>query len=302
MSNKAATGEIDGMNQTPPDIPVIDHIAPLTAAYSAWFCDVWGVVHNGITPHDSAVQACQAFRDRGGVVVLLSNSPRHGDGVAAQLDRIGVPRSAYDTLVTSGDVARALMLRRGGDKVFLLGPERDRPMLDGLDIQLVGPDEAEVVLCSGLFDDETETPEDYTDLFTRLRARSLPMICANPDLMVERGDRLVYCAGALAARYGEMGGEVVYTGKPHPPIYDLARERLHALAGAVPDSNILAIGDGVKTDIAGAIAEGLDAVFVASGLHVRDMDASDALDGAAIAELFAGSPTKPVAAMKRLAW
>jgi HAD superfamily hydrolase (TIGR01459 family) len=290
------------MNETPPDIPVIQHIAPLAGPYAAWFCDVWGVVHNGITPHDTAVQACQTYRDEGGVVALLSNSPRHSAGVAGQLDEIGVPRAAYDVLITSGDVARAQMERRGGDKVFLLGPERDRPMLAGLDIELTGPDAAEVVLCSGLFDDETETPDDYTALFARLRARGLPMICANPDLMVERGNRLVYCAGALAQAYGETGGEVVYTGKPHPPIYALARERLAGIAGATPDSAILAIGDGVHTDIAGAIAEGLDSVFIASGLHVREMDDSDTLDRAAIAALFADSAKKPLAAMRRLRW
>jgi len=290
------------MNDTPPEIPVIEHIAPLASGYNAWFCDVWGVVHDGITPHHSAVQACGTYRDQGGIVVLLSNSPRHSGGVAEQLDEIGVPRAAYDLLVTSGDVARAQMERRGGDKVFLLGPERDRPMLAGLDIELTGPDEAEAVLCSGLFDDETETPEDYTELFARLHERGLPMICANPDLMVERGNRLIYCAGALAKAYGEMGGEVVYTGKPHPPIYALARGRLAQVAQDVPDSAILAIGDGVRTDIAGAIAEGLDSVFVASGLHVRDMEAHETLDRAAIAELFAGSPQKPMAAMKRLRW
>ncbi len=289
------------MNETPPDIPVIQHIAPLAAGYAAWFCDVWGVMHNGIKPHDSAVQACQAYRAAGGVVILLSNSPRHSGGVAIQLDEVGVPRDTYDALVTSGDVARTEMMRRGGGKVFLLGPERDRPMLAGLDIELTGPDAAEVVLCSGLFDDETETPEDYTELFQRLRARGLPMICANPDLMVERGDRLIYCAGALAKAYGEMGGEVIYTGKPHPPIYELARERLAEVAGDTPDSAILAIGDGVRTDITGAIAEGLDSVFVASGLHV-EMDESDALDRAAIAALFADSAKKPLAAMKRLRW
>jgi HAD superfamily hydrolase (TIGR01459 family) len=290
------------MNETPPEIPIIDHIAPLAGAYSAWFCDVWGVVHNGIKPHDSAVQACGAYRAAGGVVLLLSNSPRHSDGVAAQLDEVGVPRDTYDALVTSGDVARTEMMRRGGERVFLLGPERDRPMLAGLDIELTGPEEAQVVLCSGLFDDETETPEDYAGLFTKMRAHELPMICANPDLMVERGDRLIYCAGALAKAYGEMGGNVIYTGKPHPPIYALARERLAVISAGIADSAILAIGDGVRTDIAGAQAEGLDSVFVASGLHVDDLGASDKLDSATIAHLFADSAKRPLAAMKRLRW
>ena len=290
------------MNVTPPDIPVIDHIAKLANAYTAWFCDVWGVVHNGITPYDSAVQACQAYREHGGVVVLLSNSPRHSDGVALQLDEIGVTREAYDALVTSGDVARAQMMRRGGERVFLLGPERDRPMLAGLDIALTGSENAQVVLCTGLFDDESETPDDYKEMFARLRALDLPMICANPDLMVERGDRLIYCAGALAAAYAGAGGEVIYTGKPHPPIYQLARERLRNLVGEVSDAEILAIGDGVKTDIAGAFNEGLDCVFVASGLHVERVHSAETLDRSAIASLFADASGQPLAAMKRLQW
>jgi len=290
------------MNDTPPEIPIIDHIAPLASGFSAWFCDVWGVVHDGIKPHDSAVQACGAYRAAGGVVILLSNSPRHSGGVASQLDEVGVPRDTYDALVTSGDVARTEMMRRGGERVFLLGPERDRPMLAGLDIQLTGPEDAQVVLCSGLFDDESETPDDYADLFARLHARGLPMICANPDLMVERGDRLIYCAGALAQSYTEVGGEVIYTGKPHPPIYALARERLAEIAGQTPDRAILAIGDGVRTDIAGAQAEGLDSVFVASGLHVQGMTGNDTLDRAEIAALFSSTAQKPLAAMKRLRW
>jgi len=290
------------MNQTSPDIPVIDHVAPLASRYNAWFCDVWGVLHNGITPYDSAVQACESFRGAGGIVVLLSNSPRHSDGVAEQLHDIGVSGAAYDVLVTSGDVARAQLERHGGDKVFLLGPERDRPMLDGLDIVLSEPQQAEIVLCSGLFDDEAETPDDYTELLAALRERDLAMICANPDLMVERGERLIYCAGALAKAYAQIGGTVIYTGKPHPPIYALARQRLAERTGETPDPAILVIGDGVHTDIAGATAQGLDSIFVASGIHVRDLSDARALDSTAIAALFADLPVKPLAAMKRLQW
>ncbi len=290
------------MNQTSPDIPVIDHVAPLASRYNAWFCDVWGVLHNGITPYDSAVQACESFRSAGGVVVLLSNSPRHSDGVAEQLNDIGVSGAAYDVLVTSGDVARAQLERHGGDKVFLLGPERDRPMLDGLDIVLSEPQQAEIVLCSGLFDDEAETPDDYTELLAALRERDLAMICANPDLMVERGERLIYCAGALAKAYAQIGGTVIYTGKPHPPIYALARQRLAERTGEKPDPAILVIGDGVHTDIAGSTAQGLDSIFVASGIHVRDLSDARALDSTAIAALFADLPVKPLAAMKRLQW
>jgi HAD superfamily hydrolase (TIGR01459 family) len=293
----------DSMNEKPPSIPVLDHAEALSAHYRIWLCDVWGVMHDGLSPFPSAAHACQSHRAGGGIVLLISNSPRPGDGVALQLDQIGVPRDGYDGIVTSGDVCRARLSRRGGERVFLLGPERDRPILDGLDVQLVSPEDAELVLCTGLFDDETETPDDYTELLAGLKAKGLPMICANPDLMVERGNRLIYCAGALAAAYENLGAQVVYTGKPHSPIYDLAEEKLAEWRGAAPArGDILAIGDGLKTDMAGAAARGYDALFVASGLHVAGISAHAPLDAAVVSALFAADDRRPIAAMKRLAW
>ena len=270
------------MTVTAAVIPVMHSIEALGRQYRAWLVDIWGVMHNGYRAFPRAVEATQAFRAQGGVVVLLSNSPRPSPSVQEQLRRIGVPDDAYDATVTSGDLARHELAKHEGANVFHLGPERDRPIFAGLDVKLAGHEDAELILCSGLFDDETETPENYADLLSELAARKLPMICANPDHLVERGDRLVWCAGALAARYEKEGGPVVYAGKPHAPIYVLALETIGArLRDAVPPSQVLAIGDGVHTDIAGAAGLGIDSVFIASGLHVPSNSGGERARGAA---------------------
>ena len=201
------------------DIPVIQSIDDLGSRYSAWLVDIWGVLHNGHRAHQSAVAATRSFREKGGVVVLLSNAPRPSPSVQEQIRRIGVPDDAYDAIVTSGDLTRHELGKHGAAKVFHLGPERDRPIFEGLKVKLGGPEEADLVVCTGLFDDETETPADYAALLSGLASREVPMICANPDHLVERGERLVWCAGALAALYEGQGGSVVYAGKPHAPIY-----------------------------------------------------------------------------------
>ena len=284
-------------------IPVLDSVAALAAGYDAWLCDIWGVMHNGLDAFASAADACARFREAGGTVVLISNAPRPSGPVQRQLDRIGVPAGAYDATVTSGDVTRGLLTSEPGRRVHHLGPERDRSIFDGLDIAFAAPSAADVVLCSGLDDDTVETPDDYAERLGAMRALGLPMICANPDLMVERGEALVYCAGALAAAYAELGGEVVYAGKPHLPIYEMALERAGAARGAPLDkARVLAIGDGLRTDIAGAEAAGLDALFVASGLHVKDAAKGRALDEAQLTALFPDGGTLPVAAQTRLAW
>src|SRR5512134_1158955 len=250
-------------------IPVHDSIKDLGPRYPAWLVDIWGVMHNGHRAFPRAVAATRAFREVGGIVVLLSNSPRPSPSVKDQLIRLGVPADAYDATVTSGDLTRHELAKHVGATVFHLGPERDRPIFQGLDVKLAGPEESELIVCSGLFDDETETPEDYSGLLNALAARKLAMICANPDRLVERGDQLVWCAGALAASYEKAGGAVVYAGKPYGPIYDLAVDTIGTLAcRAVPKREILAIGDGVHTDIEGAAVAGIDCVFIASGLHV----------------------------------
>jgi HAD superfamily hydrolase (TIGR01459 family) len=217
-----------------------------------------------------------------------------------------VPDDAYDATVTSGDLTRYELGQHEGATVFHLGPERDLPIFDGISVKLGSPEDAELVVCSGLFDDETETPDDYVELLQKLAARKLLMICANPDHLVERGDKLVYCAGALAAIYEQLGGSVLYAGKPYPPIYELALKTISDLAGRMVTKNdVLAIGDGVNTDIAGASRFGIDAVFVASGLHVPANSGGEAgpetLDERHLAELF-GAKRRPLGAMRALAW
>jgi HAD superfamily hydrolase (TIGR01459 family) len=264
-------------------------------------------MHNGHRAFPRAVDAARSFREDGGIVVLLSNSPRPSPGVQEQLRRLGVPDDAYDATVTSGDLTRYELRKHKGATVFHLGPERDLPIFDGIPVKLGSAEDAELVVCSGLFDDETETPEDYIELLQKLAARKLPMICANPDHLVERGHRLVYCAGALAAIYHTMGGRVVYAGKPYAPIYELALETISSIAErSVATGEVLAIGDGVNTDIAGAAKLGIDAVFVASGLHVPSNSGGEAgeetLDELHLAELFAGAMRRPLGAMRALAW
>jgi HAD superfamily hydrolase (TIGR01459 family) len=289
-----------------PGIPVIDSVKDLGARYAAWLVDIWGVMHNGRRAFPQAVAATRAFRQQGGIVVLISNSPRPSPSVQEQLRHLGVPDDAYDATVTSGDLTRHELGKHKGATVYHLGPERDRPIFHGLDVKLGPAEKAGLVVCSGLFDDETETPDDYAELLRALAARKLPMICANPDHLVERGDRLVYCAGALAALYERLGGSVVYAGKPYAPIYRLALETIGRLAGReVKRSEVLAIGDGVNTDIAGAAGVGIGSVFVASGLHMPANSGGDAggdaLDPSHLAELFAQAG-RPLAAMPALVW
>lgn len=294
------------MTLATPKIPVISSIKDIGSRYRAWLVDIWGVMHNGHRAFPRAVAATRSFRKTGGIVVLLSNSPRPSPGVQEQLRRLGVPDDAYDATVTSGDLTRHELGKHNGAQIFHLGPERDLPIFDGIKVRLGRQQDAELVVCSGLFDDETEAPEDYLGLLGELAAQKLPMICANPDHLVERGDRLVYCAGALAALYEKQGGSVVYAGKPHAPIYALALETIAQLAGgSVAKDAVLAIGDGINTDIAGAASLGIDAVFVASGLHVPSApggETGETLDGLDLAELFAHAKRRPLGAMRALNW
>ena len=290
------------MTETPHTIPVVSSVKEIGSRYRAWLVDIWGVMHNGHSAFPRAAAATRAFRESGGVVVLLSNSPRPSPDVQAQLRQFGVPDEAYDATVTSGDLTRHELGKYEGARVFHLGPERDLPIFAGLDVSLSDWQDADVMVCSGPFDDETETPDDYVDLFRQMAARKLPMICANPDQLVERGQRLIYCAGALASAYEKAGGAVVYAGKPHGPVYDLAFETIARLAGStVGKDEVLAIGDGVHTDIAGAGNYGLNALFVASALHAPG-DGGEALDAPHIAELFAETSRLPIAATHALDW
>jgi HAD superfamily hydrolase (TIGR01459 family) len=279
-------------------IPILPSIAELAPSYDAWIVDIWGVIHNGASAFAAAGAACRRFRAGGGIVVLLSNAPRPFAAVLGQMARLGVDPDAYDTGVTSGDAARGLIEAWAGRPLLHIGPERDLGLFEGLDAAMVPAEAAQGIVCSGLFDDTRETPADYAPLFDRLAARRLPMICANPDLVVERGDKLVYCAGSLAAAYAERGGEVLYAGKPHAPIYARTLDVIERLKGApVPKERILAIGDGLDTDLAGAHAAGLSSVFIASAVHLPGGLAADAL-----AELFEPRPFAPIAALPTLVW
>lgn len=290
------------MTETSPTIPVINSIKEIGSRYRAWLVDIWGVMHNGHRAFPRAAAATRAFRESGGIVVLLSNSPRPSPGVQAQLRQFGVPDDAYDATVTSGDLTRHELGKYKGARVYHLGPERDRPIFAGLDVTLTDWQDADLVVCSAPFDDDTETPDDYVDLLRDLAARKLPMICANPDHLVERGQQLIYCAGALASVYEKAGGVVVYAGKPHAPVYDLALETIARLAGSdVRKDEVLAIGDGINTDIAGAGNFGIDAVFVASALHAPG-GGGETLDAPHIAELFAQSNRRPLAVTHALDW
>jgi HAD superfamily hydrolase (TIGR01459 family) len=237
--------------------------------YGAILCDVWGVLHNGLDAWTQAVAALARARAAGLAVVLITNSPRAHPDVIAQLDSIGVDRAAYDRIVTSGDVTRDL-ISNGPDKVFFLGLERDMNLLDGLGVMSVSQDEATVVVCTGPYDDENDTPEQYRPMLEKFRARDVPFICANPDLIVERGERLVLCAGAIAAVYEEMGGQTRVSGKPHRPIYEASLAAAREIRPDLDFGRVLAIGDGMPTDVKGAQDFGLDLLYIAGGIHARD--------------------------------
>ncbi len=242
--------------------------------YPVWFVDIWGVVHNGERPFAATVDVLAKHRERGGTVILVSNSPRSEKGVTYQLDEIGVRKDAYDGAVTSGDVTQSLMLAEPTGKLFHLGPQRDLSLFEGLKVARVSQQEAGAIICTGLYHDDRETPDDYVGLLAQLRARNLPMICANPDKIARKGDLLMYCAGALAEAYQNIGGIVQMAGKPYAPIYERALAKAAAVRGAaVSKSQILAIGDGPETDILGAANQGFPVVYVSGGVrdHVEDM-------------------------------
>lgn len=257
----------------------IQSLAEISKPYDALFCDLWGCLHNGVAPFPEAVAALQGFRAQGGKVVLLTNAPRPAKFVIEALDRMGCPRDAYDLVVSSGDAAQDAMFAGAvGKKVWHLGPTKDDGFFTEIpeewqgqaEITRVDFEEAEGIVCTGPFDEDTEVPEDYRPKFLLAKTRELPMLCANPDIVVDMGEKRIYCAGALAALYEEMGGDAMYFGKPHPPIYDLARRRLFEVAPDLDDPAILAIGDGVKTDILGAVGEDIDSLFITGGLAAEE--------------------------------
>lgn len=277
-------------------VKLLTGLSQIASHYDTLVCDVWGVLHNGAVAFPAACAALKTFRDKGGRVVLLSNAPRPGSDLEEQFVRFGVPLDCYDTIVTSGAAAREDLARRcarGGLSMLHLGPKRDHNVFAGLDITLTDAAAAEVVLCTGPYDDEVETPDDYKDTLADLHARGLTLLCANPDLQVQRGGKLVYCAGSLAQAYEKLGGKVVYYGKPHLPVYE------HVRAVSAGARRALAIGDGMHTDIKGANAAGIDALFIADGVHGDDVTE---FTQAHLEKLFAGAGVHAVAAMRALVW
>ena len=284
---------------------VITGLAQILPRYDLLLCDVWGVVHNGISAFPKANDALTHARNSGVTVIMISNAPRPGPVVAKQIGNYGVPASAFDAVVASGDVTRDELMARPGAKVFHLGPKRDLPNYEGLDIRLADFEEADLVVCTGPFNDETDTPDDYRDVMGRMKARGLLLICANPDIVVERGDRLVWCAGALAAIYDELGGKTIYAGKPHAPIYQMSLNRAAALRGKEIDrARVLVIGDGLRTDIKGAVDQGFDSLFIARGIHAADLEIGpDGLPNAArLTKIFAEVKAFPTGVMRELVW
>lgn len=278
---------------------IIDNFASIADQYDAAFVDLWGCMHNGIAAHPAAVAAMQAFRARGGVVILVTNSPRPWDQVARQISGMGVPDDAWDAIATSGDSARAAMFRGiVGEKVYFIGesPQDDAfftPLSiieNPVPVTKVPLDQAQGIVCCGPFDPMADPAVNRAD-FLYAKQKGLKLLCANPDIVVDRGEVREWCAGALAALYTEMGGDSLYFGKPHPPIYDLARRRMAALNLAPADPRIIAIGDGIGTDVLGGVQEDIDVLFIAGGLAAAQTLRDGALDPALVAAYLAQHQT-----------
>jgi HAD superfamily hydrolase (TIGR01459 family) len=277
-------------------------LSEIADRYDVLLCDVWGVIHNGRERFPAACAALERFAKERGPVILISNSPRPSVAVEDQLDELMVPRAAWTTFVTSGDATRALLGERAPGPAWRIGPDRDDVLYQGLGLEFAGPDEAAFIACSGPVNDDWETPDDYRADLKRAARRGLVMICANPDKVVHRGERLIYCGGALADLYAALGGEVIMAGKPHGPIYDLCLADAERLLGR-PDGRALCIGDGVPTDVRGAEDQGLDCLFVAGGIHGQETSRPDGqMDPDKVGALLVEAGATAAYAMKALAW
>ena len=281
---------------------VIGGLGDIAGRYDVVLSDVWGVIHNGRESFPAACAALGRFGQDRGPVVLISNAPRRSQDVLSQLDSLGVPRSAWSHFITSGDATRELLGNLTPGPAWTLGPERDLTLYAGLDLTMTdGPDGATFISCTGPYDDERESPDDYRERFIAAVSRDLEMICANPDIVVQRGDQLSWCAGAIARDYEAIGGRVVMAGKPFAPIYELAYAEAAALAGRpIAKQNLLAIGDGIGTDLKGAEAQGVDCLFIASGMHGEALKTDGALDVAKIEAAIAKEQTRATYVMDAL--
>jgi len=284
------------------DIPLATGLASLGERYRALVCDIWGVVHNGAAAHPAACEALIRFRRGGGVVTLLTNAPRLPDDVVVQMRTLGAPDGIFDAIVTSGALTRELLLARGITAVHHIGPDRDLGLYEGTPIGLVGPEAAEVVVCTGLHDDTVETPEDYRSRLEACLARGLMMICANPDIVVERGGDLIWCAGAVARLYQDLGGAVHQVGKPFQPAYAAALAAIAAAGGPTDRRAVLAVGDALATDMRGAADHAIDALFVIGGIHQEEFGPRERPDPHLISARFASEGLSAVAAMPALVW
>ena len=284
-------------------VPVLKRAGDLLARYDVLISDVWGVVHDGLWALEPACEALMAFRARGGTVALLSNAPGPSEQVAGLLDAKRVPREAWDRLVTSGDVTRALIAESHHRQVYHIGWQSDRAVFEGLDVELVDEDKADIVVATELNDYRTETPEQYRPLLERFARRGLPFICGNPDLVVHVGEDLLPCAGSLATIYEQLGGSVAWAGKPYRPAYDLALAAAADARGgrSVEPGKVLVIGDAVRTDLAGARLMGFDSLFIAGGIHRDETMRGGEVDPAGLAKVLEGLPVQPLAAMGALA-
>lgn len=284
-----------------PDAPLAG-LSTLAGQFDGILSDVWGVVHNGLTPHEEAVEALVNYRRGGGRVVLITNAPRPRGPIIAQLDRIGVTREAYDDIVTSGDATRALLEGYRGKTVHRVGPPHDDVLFEGLGVTLGGVDAASVVAVTDL-DTDDDTPADYTERMAEWLARDLPLICANPDKVVEEGDRLIYCGGALADAYEDIGGRVMMAGKPYSPIYDEAKSLLDKAARRkVGHERVLAIGDSIRTDAIGAAQFGIPLLFITGSIHAEELDAFNNPDPKRVSDFVSVSRANMIGYMPRLTW
>lgn len=278
-------------------------LSAIADRYDVILSDVWGVIHNGRESFPAARQALARFRAERGPVILISNAPRPSAAVHAQLDTLKVEREAWSAFVTSGDATRVLLAERAPGPAWAIGPERDAPLYEGLGLKFVGPKEAAFISVTGPYDDVSEEPADYEARFRIAIDRGLEMICANPDIVVQRGSQLIYCGGALAQLYVEMGGKVIMAGKPYQPIYDLCLYEAEQMLGREVDRNrVLCIGDAVATDALGANEQGLDVLFIASGIHGAEAVRGGQLDAEAVGRLLAKDGASAAYAMADLAW
>ncbi|CAN5340947.1 TIGR01459 family HAD-type hydrolase [soil metagenome] len=288
-----------------PDVTALrfaDRLRDLTSGMDVILSDVWGVIHDGIHGFPEACKALQSFRAQGGTVIMITNAPRPADSVQRQLRKMDISDETYDAIVSSGDLTRNFVASRLEQPLLQIGPERDNPMFRGLDVKFTTLENAEYIVCTGPYDDEVETEENYRGMMEEALKRNLTFVCANPDMVVERGHRLITCAGAIAELYRSLGGEVIFYGKPHRPIYDRALElAADKRGGTTPADRVLAIGDSVRTDLNGANLMGLDCLFLTRGIHSADFDGLDVADEFAVRRLF-GDTKPPLALMQDLKW